>query len=144
MARNHFPAHYQGISEASVPAELFPQCSTIEYSLPRPGAVSPPAYLFIIDTCVTEDELKACTTAVAQAMTMIPEYALVGLVTFGTHVYVHELGFQEFPKTYVFKGSKEYTPGAIQEQLGLLHARQQQHPAHRSCCLLLGLWRIYH
>lgn len=130
MARNHFPAHYQGISEASVPAELFPQCSTIEYSLPRPGAVSPPAYLFIIDTCVAEDELKACTTAVAQAMTMIPEYALVGLVTFGTHVYVHELGFQEFPKTYVFKGSKEYTPGAIQEQLGLLHARQQQHPGH--------------
>lgn len=23
--RNHFPPHYQGISEASVPAELFPQ-----------------------------------------------------------------------------------------------------------------------
>jgi protein transport protein SEC23 len=127
MSRNHFPAHYQGISEASVPAELFPQCSTIEYNLVHSQhrvANNPPAYVFVIDTCVAEDELKACTTAVAQAMTMIPEYALVGLVTFGTHVYVHELGFQEFPKTYVFKGSKSYTPGAVHEQLGLLHQHQ--------------------
>ena len=127
MSRNHFPAHYQGISEASVPAELFPQCSTIEYNLVHSQhrvANNPPAYVFVIDTCVAEDELKACTTAVAQAMTMIPEYALVGLVTFGTHVYVHELGFQDFPKTYVFKGSKVYTPGAVHEQLGLLHQHQ--------------------
>lgn len=123
LSRNHFPAHYQGISEASVPAELFPQCSTIEYNLPRPGAVSPPAYVFVVDTCVAEDELAACTTAIQQALSMIPEYALVGLVTFGTHVHVHELGFQEFPKSCVFKGSKEYSPGAIQEQLGV-HARR--------------------
>ena len=132
MSRNHFPAHYQGISEQSVPAELFPQCSTIEYSLvhspqARSMVMNPPTYVFVIDTCVGEEELRACTTVVAQALTMIPEYAMVGLVTFGTHVYVHELGFQEFPKTYVFKGTKEYTPGAVHEQLGLLHgARGQQ------------------
>eukprot|EP00890_Picochlorum_soloecismus_P005474 jgi/Picsp_1/5928/NSC_03285-R1_transport protein len=124
-ARNHFPSHYQGISEASVPAELFPQCSTIEYSLPRPGAVCPPAFLFVVDTCVAEDELKACTTAIQQALTMIPEYALVGLVTFGTHVHVHELGFQDFPKSFVFKGSKEYAASAVQEQLGLHGMRRQ-------------------
>ena len=118
--RNHFPPHYQGVSEAAVPAELFPQCSTIEYVLPRPGALSPPAYVFVVDTCVAEDELAACKTAIAQALTMIPEYALVGLVTFGTHVHVHELGFQECPKAYVFRGSKEYSPAAIQEQLGLM------------------------
>lgn len=118
--RNHFPPHYQGISEAAVPAELFPQCSTIEYSLPRPGALSPPAYLFLVDTCVAEDELASCKTALQQALTMIPDYAQIGLVSFGTHVHVHELGFQECPKAYVFRGSKEYTPAAVQEQLGLM------------------------
>jgi hypothetical protein len=67
-----------GISEASVPAELFPQYCTIEYSLPRLGAQSPPAYVFVLDTCVPEDELLAAKTAIQQALTMVPEYAQVG------------------------------------------------------------------
>lgn len=67
----------QGISEASVPAELFPQYCTLEYTLPRMAALNPPAYVFVIDTCVAEDELAACKTAVQQALSMIPEYALV-------------------------------------------------------------------
>lgn len=67
-----------GISEASVPAELFPQYCTIEYSLPRMGALFPPSYVFVIDTCVAEDELLAAKTAVQQALTMVPEYAQVG------------------------------------------------------------------
>ena len=107
------PHAAQGISEASVPAELFPQCCTLEYAPPRQGALAPPAYIFVIDTCVAEEELAACKTAVQQALTMIPEYALVGLVTFGTHVHVHELGFQECPKAYVFRGTKDYTPQQV-------------------------------
>ncbi|GAB4820058.1 hypothetical protein N2152v2_007104 [Parachlorella kessleri] len=124
--RNHFPPHYQGISEASVPAELFPQYCTIEYTLPRMAALNPPAYVFVIDTCVAEDELAACKTAVQQALSMIPEYALVGLVTFGTHVHVHELGFAECPKAYVFRGSKEYSPQQVQDQLGLASQAAQR------------------
>lgn len=38
----------------------------------------------------------------------------VGLVTFGTHVHVHELGFSECPKAFVFRGSKDYTPQQVQ------------------------------
>ena len=60
-----------------MPAELFPQYCTIEYSLPRMGALSPPAYVFVLDTCVPEDELAAAKTAVQQALTMVPEYAQV-------------------------------------------------------------------
>jgi hypothetical protein len=64
---------------------------------------------------------------------MIPEHALVGLVTFGTHVHVHELGFSECPKAYVFRGTKEYSPTAVQEQLGLGSAG-----ATRRCLRLWG------
>lgn len=39
----------------------------------------------------------------AQALHTLPEYAYVGLVTYGTHVHVHELGFQDFAKAYVFQ-----------------------------------------
>ena len=41
------------------------------------GALSPPAYVFVLDTCVPEDELAAAKTAVQQALTMVPEYAQV-------------------------------------------------------------------
>lgn len=43
-----------------------------------------------------------------QTLSLLPEEALVGLVTFGTNVMVHELGFADCPKSYVFRGSKEY------------------------------------
>lgn len=129
-SRNHFPAHYQGISEAAVPAELFPQYSTIDYTLSRGGAQSPPAYIFIIDTCVAEDELAACKVAVQQVLATLPDYALVGMVTFGTHVHVHELGFEgSCPRVYVFRGNKEYSPAAIQDQLGLASAAAQRRGA---------------
>ena len=38
-----------------------------------------------------------------QALLTLPEYCQLGLVTFGTHVHVHELGFQEFSKAIVFQ-----------------------------------------
>ncbi len=39
---------------------------------------------------------------------------MVGLITFGTMVQVHELGFTECPKSYVFKGTKDYEPQQVQ------------------------------
>ena len=114
--RNHFPAHYASISETNLPAELFPTYTTIEYTLQRP-ATPPPAYLFVIDVCLVEEELSALRQSLAQALSLLPENALVGLITFGTHVHVHELGFEECQKTYVFRGSKEFTPAHIQAQL---------------------------
>ena len=44
---------------------------------------------------------------------------MIGLITYGKMNYVHELGFAECPKCFVFKGDKEYTPKQIQTQLGL-------------------------
>jgi hypothetical protein len=46
--------------------ELYPSYTTIEYTLPRTQQPHPPTFLFLIDTCVSEDELSACKTAVLQ------------------------------------------------------------------------------
>ena len=119
IGRNHFPPHYQGISESNMPAELYPSYTTIEYALPRTIPPHPPVYMFLIDTCVSEDELKACKDSIIHAISTLPEYIYVGLVTFGTHVHVYELGFAECSKCYVFRGSKEYTTAQIVEQLGV-------------------------
>jgi len=119
LSRNHFPAHYQGVSEQSVPAELYPQYTTIEYTLARTTPPHPPVYVFVLDTCLADDELAAMRSAVTQALQLVPDYCHVGLVTFGTHVHVHELGFADCSKCYVFRGSKEYTSAQVVEQLGL-------------------------
>lgn len=171
-----------------MPAELYPQYTTVEYTLNRAVPLHPPTFLFVVDTCVAEDELHACKTAITQARTralgvrrrasrlsteawkapsqqphtshpfkpslgsrlgspsqspltisemcalvccvtsarvrmqvlqLIPEESCVGLITFGTHVHVHELGFSECSKCFVFRGSKEYTSAQVVDQLGL-------------------------
>mmetsp|Transcript_16153 Transcript_16153/g.34976 ORF Transcript_16153/g.34976 Transcript_16153/m.34976 type:complete len:765 (-) Transcript_16153:369-2663(-) len=119
MGRNHFPPHYQGIAENNLPAELYPSYCTIEYTLNRTVPPHPPVYLFVIDTCISEDELSACKTTMTQAISTLPEYVHVGLITFGRHVHVYELGFSECSKCFVFRGSKEYTTQQIVDQLGV-------------------------
>ncbi|PKU71885.1 protein transport protein SEC23-like [Dendrobium catenatum] len=128
FSRNHFPQHYSAISETNVPGELYPQCSTVEYgpapfvsggdqsSAPPPP---PPIFLFILDTCIIEEELGFVKSAMRRAIGLLPENALVGLITYGTQVHLHELGFSDLSKLYVFRGTKEITKEQILDQLGL-------------------------
>lgn len=122
-ARNHFPIHYaENISESSLPAELIPSFTTIEYQL-QAVPVGPPAFLFVVDTCIDEEELVHLRDALQQTLNLLPPDALVGLITFGTLVHVHELGFADCPKSYVFRGEKEYTPQRVQDLLGIQPTR---------------------
>jgi len=118
--RNVFPPHYaQNISEQNLPAELIPQFTTIEYELPaRPAG--PPIFMYVIDTCIDKEELEALKDSVQQSLALLPETALVGLITFGRMVHVHELAAQGMPKSYVFRGHKEYSAASVQELLGLV------------------------
>ncbi|KAK2077632.1 hypothetical protein QBZ16_004478 [Prototheca wickerhamii] len=123
LTRNAFPPHYAGISETVLPAELFPTCTTIEYVPTRHMAPpAPPTYLFILDVSVAEDELAAAKSALLQALALLPDASQVGFITFGTHVHVHELAHAATcPKVYVFRGTKEHSPGSCEFALsGLL------------------------
>ena len=51
----------------------------------RPAQV-PPIFLFVIDTCLDEEDLKALRDALVVSLSLIPPYALVGLITYGTMV----------------------------------------------------------
>ncbi|ONK56195.1 uncharacterized protein A4U43_C10F5110 [Asparagus officinalis] len=57
--------------------------------------------------------------AMRWAIGLLPENALVGLITYGTQVHLHELGFADISKLYVFRGTKEISKDEILEQLGL-------------------------
>ncbi|KAI3983856.1 hypothetical protein MKX01_011564 [Papaver californicum] len=115
--RNHFPPSYASLSEDNLPAELFPQYTTIEYESPSEKSSIPPVFLFVVDTCMIEEELGFLKSALSQAIDLLPDNSLVGLITFGSYVYVHELGFGQIPKSYVFRGCKDYTKEQILEQM---------------------------
>ncbi|OIW19152.1 hypothetical protein TanjilG_21008 [Lupinus angustifolius] len=127
--RNHFPPHYSQISETNLPGELYPHYTTVQYTLPNqnPGAnydqhvqsVQSPVFLFVLDTCMIEEELEFLKSEIRRAVGLLPDNALVGFVSFGTQVQVHELGFSEMSKVYVFRGNKEIGKDQILEQLGL-------------------------
>eukprot|EP00894_Picocystis_sp_ML_P003835 jgi/Pico_ML_1/54352/g4713.t1 len=72
--RNHFPPHYASICETNLPAELFPNYCTVEYTMQQRTA-EPPAYLLVIDTGLAEDELDGLKTALGQALSLMPENA---------------------------------------------------------------------
>mgnify|MGYP001161467638 CR=1 FL=1 len=126
LTRNHFPPHYaDNLSEQCLPAELIPQFTTLEYELPNRQAGSP-IFLFVVDTCVDDTDLDALKDSLQQSLSLMPENALVGLITFGTNVHLHELGFTECPKSYVFRGTKEVTTADLAKMLGLSNSQQQQ------------------
>ncbi|EXX77374.1 Sec23p [Rhizophagus irregularis DAOM 197198w] len=118
LQRNAFPPHYKDISNTNLPAELLPKFTTIEYTLSRASQV-PPIFLFVVDTCLEDDDLKALKDSLVVSLSLLPPKALVGLITFGTMTQVHELGYSECPKSYVFRGTKEFSSKQIQEMLGL-------------------------
>lgn len=70
-----------------------------------------------------EEEIGFLKSALSQAVGLLPENSLVGLITFGTYVNVHELGFAQIPKVYVFKGSKEVTKDQVLEQMNFFAKR---------------------
>mmetsp|Transcript_13619 Transcript_13619/g.42836 ORF Transcript_13619/g.42836 Transcript_13619/m.42836 type:complete len:785 (-) Transcript_13619:227-2581(-) len=125
FTRNHFPQNYTDISPQSLPGELIGDYTTIEYALSHPSAPTvPSAFLFIIDICVIQEEFEALRDAILQSLSLLPEDALVGLITIGTNIHLYELGHQgeqddgddddfEMTKSYVFRGDKELDAKAL-------------------------------
>ncbi|KAI3837183.1 hypothetical protein MKW92_041111 [Papaver armeniacum] len=117
--RNQFPPHYSPmISDINLPAELYPHFTTVEYSFPS-QIPSCPVFLFVLDSCIINEELEFVKSAIKQAITLLPDNALVGFISFGTQVQVHELGFSDLSKVYVFRGNKEFSKEEVLDQLGL-------------------------
>ncbi|EER99932.2 hypothetical protein BDA96_02G445900 [Sorghum bicolor] len=132
--RNHFPQHYNSILENNLPAELFPQYTTVEYaSTSETGPVEPPVFLFVVDTYMIEEEIGYLKSALAQAIELLPDQSLVGFITFGTYVQVHELGFGFLPKSYVFKGTKEVTQEQILDQMSFFAGKTKP-----TSCVIAG------
>lgn len=66
-----------------------------------------------------EEELTALKDSLQMSLSLLPPNALVGLITFGKMVQVHELGTEGCSKSYVFRGTKDLSAKQIQDMLGI-------------------------
>jgi len=131
LQRNQFPPHYaEHITEANLPAELHPQCTTIEYIIPQ-SVCQPPVFLFVLDIALIDEELEQAKDSLQQCLAIMPQNALVGFITFGAIVYVHELGTSALPKAYAFRGGKETSAQQVAAQLGFQGRGAAQQAAGR-------------
>lgn len=113
LSRNAFPPHYKDISNTNLPAELLPKYTTIEYTLARPAQV-PPIFMFVVDTCLDEEDLKALRDAIVISLSLLPPYALVGLITFGTMVSIcFSSKSNSYPDLYDFLNRLKSTSSAM-------------------------------
>ena len=84
--------------------------NTIEYILPESKQNmnnTRPIFMLIVDTAVSNEELNELKDSLQQSINFIPQDAMIGLITYGKMIHVHELGFSDCPKAYVFRGDKE-------------------------------------
>ena len=117
--RNHFPPEYaQGINETSLPYEVMPSYTTVEYEIQGRQSI-PPVFLLVIDTTVDAKELSSLKDSLQQNLAYLPDNALVGIISFGTHVEVHELSQTDISRSYVFNGTKVYPTSKVADMLGL-------------------------
>ncbi|PPD71211.1 hypothetical protein GOBAR_DD31900 [Gossypium barbadense] len=106
FSKNSFPRTYSSsLEESNLPAELFPNYSSVEYA---------------------RTELRGVKSELLRVVEQLPESALVALVTFDAMVNVYDLGFSECSRVVVFHGDRELSSQQIQKFLGIGGKKLQQ------------------
>ncbi|KAL9940600.1 hypothetical protein V8E36_000088 [Tilletia maclaganii] len=96
------------VASRTRPAELLPKYTTVECTLSRPA--------------------QGTARDSGFSLLLLPANAFVGLITFGTIAQTHQFGYDQCPKSSVFRGTKEYAPKQIQEMLGFTAAAAANAP----------------
>lgn len=117
---NSFSPHYsKNISEISFPIEMISRFTTVEYVM-RTIPLLHPVFVFVIDLTIDDEDFGHLYEAFIKVLHMLPAASLVGLITFGSTIQVHELGFPYCSKSYLFNGNKIYCRERIAEVLHLI------------------------
>lgn len=93
-----------------------------------------------MDTCLDDEELGALKDSLQMSLSLLPSNALIGLITFGRMVQVHELGCEGCSKSYVFRGTKDLQSKQVQEMLG---KNTRRLPSYYIYCIISGFTLLF-
>lgn len=98
-----------------------------------------PAFLFVVDSCSSSEELRALKRELLHVVAQLPENALVGLIIFDSMVRVYDLGFSECCRVVLLHGERELSYDQTQQFFGINGTKHQQlgkTPVQKQCFLL--------
>ena len=93
------------MTQENMPMEL--QNTTVEYITNRPVQV-PPIFFFVVDITAEQDNLDALKESIITSLSLLPPNALVGFITYGNVVELHDLSSEIIDRSNVFRGDREY------------------------------------
>uniref|UniRef100_A0A8C6PFD9 Protein transport protein SEC23 n=1 Tax=Nothobranchius furzeri TaxID=105023 RepID=A0A8C6PFD9_NOTFU len=93
------------------------------------GPPTPLIFMYVVDTCLEEEDLQALKESLQMSLSLLPPNALVGLITFGRMVQLHELSSEGIAKSYVFRGNKDLSSKHVQVEAAAFCKFLQ--PVHR-------------
>ena len=113
------PSEYHGISEGQLTEELLPENTTVEYILENSEQqlITAPVYFFVVDMCCNEKQHQQLKTLLLQAISTIPDNAIIGFISYGTIIYVHQMVYDEIPRSFIFNGKNSYSIEDLQQKL---------------------------
>lgn len=85
-------------------------------------------FIYVIDLCLDLDELQSLKDTLIISLSLLPQNAVIGLITFGNMVQLHEIGFLQCPKAYVFQGLKDIDQSKFGDMLGISGGQGMQRP----------------
>lgn len=110
-------------ANGNFPLSINPDSSTIEYVTGRLSKF-PPIFFYVVDTCFevedVEDAYQSLKESLLLSLSQLPENALVGFISYGKHVQIHEINPMNGPKIHTFNGNKDYNLEQLQKSLGIL------------------------
>ena len=112
--RNHLPNNYMNMTPETRPLEL--QCTTMEYITNKQVTI-PPIFFFVIDITAEQENLDSLKQSIITSLTLLPPNALIGLITYGNVVQLHDLSSETIDRCNVFRGDREYQFEQLVEML---------------------------
>lgn len=125
LQRNPLPPSYaEHITPDNLPSEMVNL--TMEYVIPSnvSGGIFMPTIIFLVDTCLPQEELEQLKDSLQQVISMLPQDVNVGLISFGSVIKIHDLSDSEIPKCYVLRGTQQHTSEYLTKVLNM--GQQQQ------------------
>ncbi|CCK71056.1 GTPase-activating protein SEC23 KNAG_0F03920 [Huiozyma naganishii CBS 8797] len=113
-SRNHLPTQYANMTQENMPLEL--QMTTVEYITNKPVQI-PPIFFFVIDITSEQENLDALKESIITSLSVLPPNALIGLITYGNVVQLHDLSSETIDRCNVFRGDREYQIDQLTEML---------------------------
>jgi protein transport protein SEC23 len=120
--RNQFPNNM-----TQLPVELNPDLIDVEYIIPSTNGSNnelmikkPTVFVFIIDLAIDNEELDALKESLINSIGLLPPNSMISIITYGKHVNVHEIGFQDYNTFYTFNGNVDYTREQVDKKLGII------------------------